>query len=650
MSEYLSLHKLQGLLAEFGIRLYDYDAPWESVGFPIVVTLAGGRKAVFDLPEPGVLSTLDPKHVGVAICSHTGKVRQRWGVSNTLELFKPSANLLDTELAPLIQNASLSGDSGSIYLNGFRHFVSKAIKGTRLADIMILTVEAKEERENREGLTLATRSAEVFRRIGKAVSMHQNLNDLAIMAVHEISSAAGLASALLWAKSSDDDRITLRAHVGVNRQGAAVVSTLEPKDQLSCIAELAANKSQMLWVHNVHENPMTSQLEAKFCYLHPGGLCVMPLISGDRLIGVLELIGREADPNFAQSREMFETLGEHISLALNTCLLFESIERLASFDPMTGLANHKAMQDFLAARLSESERNGTEVGVVMIDVDHFRAFNEEEGHDAGDAVLKMVAAAIKDAVRPYDMPARYGGEEFSVIMPGLDLDFTFEVAERIRRKIEQIEYYSPNGHPRTVTASIGCSSFPDTAADASNLFKAADAALFKAKRGGRNRVIRYDGAYRAELAESEYDPTWMNKWMIDDEKAQSEKLITLLSPFLQYIGQGLMLSKAQIHILDQMVRIYPSYLRMMQDSTPDTMRKIELAAEFRPLLPSLMTARERFDGGGQMKMVGAKIPLLARVMSVLVAIGIEKGVSLVNDSPRFDPAILALIADVQEAA
>ena len=650
MSDYLALNKLQGLLAEFGIRLFDYDTPWDSAGFPVVVTLNGGRKVVFDLPEPGVLSTLDPAHVGVAIATHTGKIRQRWGLSNSIELFKPSSNLLDSELAPLILSASQTGESGSIYMDGSRHFVSKAVKGARQADILILTVEAKDERKSRENLTLASRSADVFRRIGKAVSMHQNMNDLAIMAVHEIASAAGLASALLWARSSDDDRLTLRAHVWVNREGTALVSTLEPNEQLSCIAELCANKGEMLWVHNVHENVMTSQLEAKFCYLHPGGLCVMPLISGDRLLGVLELIGREGDTNFGISREMFETIGEHFSLALNTCLLFESIERLASFDPMTGLANHKAMQEFLAARLSESERNGTMVGVVMIDVDHFRAFNEEEGHDAGDAVLKLVAGAIKEAVRPYDLPARYGGEEFTVIMPGLDLELSTEVAERIRRKIEQIEYYSPNGHQRNVTASLGVSSFPETASESSSIFKAADAALFKAKRSGRNRVIKYDGPFKAELAESEYDPSWMDKWMIDQEKSISEQLFNTLSPFLQYIGKGLNLSKPQIHILEQMVRIYPSYMRMMQNPSPDTMKKLELASEFRPLLPSLMTTRERFDGTGPMKMAGTKVPLLARVMAVLVAIGIEKGAPLMADAQRFDPSILALIADVQEAA
>ena len=112
--------------------------------------------------------------------------------------------------------------------------------------------------------------------------------------------------------------------------------------------------------------------------------------------------------------------------------MFESVEKLAAFDPLTGIGNHRTLQEFLHRRILEAERSEGTIGAIMLDVDHFRRFNEEEGHDAGDSVLKMVADVLRACVRPYDLAARYGGEEFTVIMPGVDKETTESVAERIR--------------------------------------------------------------------------------------------------------------------------------------------------------------------------------------------------------------------------
>jgi diguanylate cyclase (GGDEF)-like protein len=287
----------------------------------------------------------------------------------------------------------------------------------------------------------------------------------------------------------------------------------------------------------------------------------------------------------------------------------------------------------------------------MLDVDHFRAFNEEEGHDAGDFVLKKVAEKLKEAVRPYDLPARYGGEEFSAVLPGLDLRFSLEVAERVRKSIEQIEYVSANGRVRHVTASLGVSSYPETARDSGSLFKAADVALFKAKRAGRNRSFSYEGVFKDEGKSSDLDDTsWMEKWQTADDKPISEALWQYLKPYAGFIATSLILSKNQTTILENLIRIYPAYKRMMARNDPDLMRQLELAAEFRPLLPSLMTMHERFDGSGPMKMTGQKIPLLARVMAVLMALAEEKGAPLAQDAPRFDPEIVALVVNIREAA
>jgi len=377
----------------------------------------------------------------------------------------------------------------------------------------------------------------------------------------------------------------------------------------------------------------------------------LPLTIGDKVIGILEVVGREEDTGFLESKELFETLAEHLALALNTALMFESVERMASFDPMTGIANHRALQEFMTSRVSESERTGTQLGVLMIDVDHFRAFNEEEGHDAGDFVLKEVAKKIKDTLRPYDLPARYGGEEFSAVLPGLDLHYSTEVAERLRRAIESIEYLSPNGRSRHVTASIGVASYPETARDCQSLLKAADVALFKAKRAGRNRAVFYEGQFKEEPKVTDLeDTTWLEDWLRDDERKISDSLWEYLRPFAKHVSEHLALSKNQQQILENLIKVYPGYRRMMAENDPELMRSLELAAEFRPLLPSLMTMNERYDGTGPMQMKAQKIPLLARVLAALITLAEDQGEPLVRDPNRFDPEIVTMITEVSEAA
>ena len=135
---------------------------------------------------------------------------------------------------------------------------------------------------------------------------------------------------------------------------------------------------------------------------------------------------------FEEHLDLFETVSEHLALALNSTALYESAEKSALQDALTGIANHRAMQDFLHTRLEEARRSGQELGVVMIDVDHFRIFNEEHGHNAGDDVLRLVGETLRNCVRPYDLAARYGGEEFTLILPGAGRLGALSLAERCR--------------------------------------------------------------------------------------------------------------------------------------------------------------------------------------------------------------------------
>jgi diguanylate cyclase (GGDEF)-like protein len=160
----------------------------------------------------------------------------------------------------------------------------------------------------------------------------------------------------------------------------------------------------------------------------------------------------------------------------------EQLACLATTDGLTGLRNHRAFQERLEQEILRVTDSGGPLSIALLDVDHFKAFNDEFGHQTGDAVLREVAQALESSVRPTDLAARYGGEEFVVVMPGTDAEAARLVCERLRRAIE--------GHKwshRPVTASFGVASF-GAEMDRQGLLEAADRALYESKREGRNRV------------------------------------------------------------------------------------------------------------------------------------------------------------------
>jgi len=165
--------------------------------------------------------------------------------------------------------------------------------------------------------------------------------------------------------------------------------------------------------------------------------------------------------------------------------LHAEVERLARTDTLTGLPNRRVFQETLARELAVAGRRGTSCGLVVLDVDHFKAVNDTHGHQAGDDVLRRIGRVLVDTCRGTDVPARFGGEEFAVVVPDCTPADARAVAERVRAAVAA----SPAAV--AVTVSAGVATFPADAADPTGLVAAADAALYRAKRLGRNRSIRF---------------------------------------------------------------------------------------------------------------------------------------------------------------
>jgi diguanylate cyclase (GGDEF)-like protein len=173
--------------------------------------------------------------------------------------------------------------------------------------------------------------------------------------------------------------------------------------------------------------------------------------------------------------------------AINTTLKKknEELERLSVTDGLTGLANHRLLIQRLIQEGMRADATGGEFAVLMADVDHFKQYNDEFGHPAGDEVLKRVADLLRESVRDIDCAARYGGEEFAIVMPEMSADEAGEVAQQIGKRVEAQSFPG-----RTVTLSIGVAGFPQDADLPHGVIAAADRALYQAKREGRNRTVQ----------------------------------------------------------------------------------------------------------------------------------------------------------------
>ncbi len=181
------------------------------------------------------------------------------------------------------------------------------------------------------------------------------------------------------------------------------------------------------------------------------------------------------------------------SLTISNINLLNAYKNQALTDPLTNLYNRRYITEYLFGLLNLAKRKESPLSVFMIDIDNFKRFNDEYGHKVGDIVLQIVARTIEKSVREGDTVARYGGEEFIAVLPYSDIDIAFEVGERVRESVEKIEwseYELPNVHP--VTISLGIAAYPIHGYSHYHLTNAADKALYRAKRSGRNRVVVHE--------------------------------------------------------------------------------------------------------------------------------------------------------------
>ena len=241
-----------------------------------------------------------------------------------------------------------------------------------------------------------------------------------------------------------------------------------------------------LWRNDVQadlrfkENPAGAEMRSEM---------VAPLMIRERTLGTLNLASASQRAFTAHDFEVLQRCSHLAAVAVESSLLYRQTREMSLIDSLTGIYNHRHFKFLLGVEVGRAERYSRTMALLMIDVDNFKKINDSLGHPIGDQVLRGVAKILGEGVRRSDVLARYGGEEFAVILQETDFEAARTAAEKLCRDVESKAEF-PDGRHGTVrvTVSIGLAFYPSDAGDERTLLQLADAALYRAKQGGKNRI------------------------------------------------------------------------------------------------------------------------------------------------------------------
>jgi diguanylate cyclase (GGDEF)-like protein len=229
-------------------------------------------------------------------------------------------------------------------------------------------------------------------------------------------------------------------------------------------------------------------------------LCI-PILAQGETLGIVHFQATDEAPELDASEISFKTtFAAQVGLSIANIRLREALRIQSVRDTLTGLYNRRYLEEVLEREVRRAARAAQTLGVLMIDLDHFKKFNDTYGHDAGDAVLREAGALLSKGIRAEDFVCRFGGEEFVVILPTANLEAACARAERLRLKMKDLTVLHQSRSMGMLTISIGVAVFPEHGASPKELMVAADAALYEAKRGGRDQVAVASVKIAEELA------------------------------------------------------------------------------------------------------------------------------------------------------
>jgi len=315
----------------------------------------------------------------------------------------------------------------------------------------------------------------------------------------------GSTSASVYLKDPDNGSYFLAHASETNTAADSQIPMMLSRDNL-LVQKLEATRQAVCW----QEEPHAAQLEASG-HAAPAVISGVLVEKGEH-IGIINV--HTTDRGVQPDPRLMAMVANIASIALANARLFGTVQWFAERDPLTKLYNRRTFHDQLESQIDIARRRSEPFAVLMLDIDHFKAFNDTYGHQAGDAVLEWFAGHCKSCAGEANLVSRYGGEEFTVIMPQASAEDGQAMAEEIRTHVERAGFRYGETVLK-VTLSCGVAAFPDHGADGDELVRKADRAMYRAKAGGRNLVVAaetssgYDSAivsYAVETASQDSGP------------------------------------------------------------------------------------------------------------------------------------------------
>jgi diguanylate cyclase (GGDEF)-like protein/PAS domain S-box-containing protein len=246
----------------------------------------------------------------------------------------------------------------------------------------------------------------------------------------------------------------------------------------------ALRRGRTHWVENAHSGMICKHVH----HPSPDGYMCIPMMAQSEALGVLHLMQPDNIKMTESKQRLAVTMSEHIAMALSNLRLHETLRSQSIRDPLTGLFNRRFMEESLELEIRRAARNQRPLGMIMIDLDHFKYFNDNFGHEAGDLLLKELGTLLRANIRGEDIACRYGGEEFTLILPEGNSAVTRQRADFYKDAIQHLDVHFKGMPLGRITASMGVAVFPDHGRTAQALIEAADKALYRSKAAGRDRV------------------------------------------------------------------------------------------------------------------------------------------------------------------
>ncbi|MDZ7290354.1 MAG: sensor domain-containing diguanylate cyclase [candidate division KSB1 bacterium] len=285
------------------------------------------------------------------------------------------------------------------------------------------------------------------------------------------------------------DELLLRSHFGIPRKNVQRVRYPLDGD----IGGEVIKRRRPIYVPDLQKTP--SPFSAHWGNLvKRGAFLVLPLLAeSGRVVGVAHLFRRQPNSFSDKEIDLLRKLANQAGQVIDTIAVYQHTRELSFTDELTRVFNRRYFNQRIEREIQRAQRYGRALSLIMLDIDHFKIFNDTHGHLLGDAILKQVAEILDKSLRKADILARFGGEEFVILLPEIDKEHGCKVAEKLRGMIERADFPNAETQPfGRITISLGLASFPEDAQTANELLEHADQGLYRAKSHGRNQIGVYE--------------------------------------------------------------------------------------------------------------------------------------------------------------